>query len=195
MVCPGPHAHLHAQDPESLPLPYQLFGAFHRLIRSNRQLMGRRLTEHGGHPGQTFCLRVLAETDGITQRDLAERLNVTRPTVTVMLQKMEKAGLVERRSDDADQRYTRIYLTKAGGQLHEEMHRQLDQMILDVVGPLSEKDQQELAAPARPAQPTTSRPPRELESDNADRDDRYDPPRRHRVRRAPTAWSSCSPPT
>lgn len=144
MACPTPHARVHSQDLDSLPLPYRLFGAFHNLIRGNRQLMLRRLTEHGGHPGQTFCLKVLAEDDGITQSDLAERLSVARPTVTVMLQKMEKAGLIERRSDEQDQRYTRIYLTKAGWELHEEMRRELDEMILDVVGPLSEKDQTEL---------------------------------------------------
>lgn len=144
MVCPTAHDHPNAQDPESLPLPYQLFSAFHRLMRTNRQLMLRRLTEHGGHPGQTFCLKVLAEHDGITQRDLAERLNVARPTVTVMLQKMEKAGLIERRSDEHDHRYTRIYLTETGWALHEEMHRQIDQMILDVVGPLSAEDQTDL---------------------------------------------------
>lgn len=144
MACPTPHHHPHDRHPESLPLPYQLFGAFHKLIRANRQLMLRRVTEHGGHPGQMFCLKVLAEDDGITQRDLAERLNVTRPTVTVMLQKMEKAALIERRSDERDQRYTRIYLTKAGWELHEEMRRQLDELILDVVGPLPENDQTEL---------------------------------------------------
>ena len=144
MVCSTPHHDLHPPDMSSRPMPYQVFGAFHQLIHSNRQLMVRRLAEHGAHPGQAFCLRELAHDDGITQSDLAERLRVARPTVTVMLQKMEKAGLIERRSDEQDQRYTRIYLTDAGRRLQDDMHRQLDEMISDVVSPLSEKDQAEL---------------------------------------------------
>ena len=144
MVCSSPHGETGPQDLSSRPLPYQVFGAFHQLIHSNRQLMVRRLTEHGAHPGQTFCLRELARDDGITQSELAERLKVARPTVTVMLQKMQKAGLIERRSDEQDQRYTRIYLTDAGRALHDEMHRQVDEMISDVFSPLSEKDQAEL---------------------------------------------------
>ena len=144
MVCPTPHNEMHPPDMSSRPLPYQVFGAFHQLMHSNRQLMLRRLAGRGAHPGQTFCLRELARDDGITQSDLAERLKVARPTVTVMLQKMEKAGLIERRSDEQDQRYTRIYLTDAGRVLQDDMHRQVDEMILDVVAPLSEKDQAEL---------------------------------------------------
>ena len=47
-------------------------------------------------------LRFLSVNDGITQRDLAEALHVARPTVTKMLNAMEKAGLVRRRPDAAD---------------------------------------------------------------------------------------------
>jgi len=140
----------HQSDPHrppdlaSRPLPYQVFGAFHQLMHASRQLMARRLSERGAHPGQTFCLRELAREDGIAQRDLAERLNVARPTVTVMLQKMERAGLIERRSDEQDQRFVRIYLTEQGRALNDEMRRQLDEMIADVIAPLAEEDQREL---------------------------------------------------
>ncbi|MDH4140960.1 MAG: MarR family winged helix-turn-helix transcriptional regulator [Coriobacteriia bacterium] len=128
----------------SRALPFRVLGAFHQLMHSYRQLMSRKLAEYGAHPGQTFCLREIAHNDGITQRDLAENLHVARPTVTVMLQKMQKAGLVERRSDEHDRRYTRIYLTDSGWALHDEMHRLLDEVVAEVIGPLSEKDQAEL---------------------------------------------------
>jgi len=140
----GDHVTSHPPNDQARPLPQRVFAAFHQVMHSNRQLMSRKLGEHGAHPGQAFCLRELARNDGITQRDLAEQLKVTRPTVTVMLQKMEKSGLIERRSDERDQRYTRIYLTEAGATLHREMRRMLDEMVAEVIGPLSEKDQAEL---------------------------------------------------
>jgi len=75
---------------------------------------------------------------------LANARHIARPTLTVMLQKMEKAGLIERRADEHDQRYTRIYLTDRGEAMHQEMHGLLDEMVDETVGKLSEADQEEL---------------------------------------------------
>lgn len=96
------------------PLTAGVFSAFKRSMRLNRQLMGRMLGEQGGHPGQAMCLTVLSRSDGITQRELADLLHLAAPTVTAMLQKMEKAGLLERWTDSKDQRLTRIRLTDEG---------------------------------------------------------------------------------
>ena len=115
-----------------------------RAMHAHRQLMARKMSEHGVAPGQAFCLREVAHHDGITQRDLAEILNVARPTLTVMLQKMEKAGLIERRNDEHDQRYTRIYLAEKGEAMHQAMHSVLGEVVDETVGRLSEHDQAEL---------------------------------------------------
>ena len=95
-------------------LSARVFRAFMRTLRLHRQLMSRTMAEHGAHPGQAMCLHLLASNDGITQRDLAEALHLARPTVSKMLRGMEKAGLVGRQPDAADQRLTRVYLTPAG---------------------------------------------------------------------------------
>ena len=52
------------------------------------------------------------------------------PTVNVMVQRMEKAGLVSRRQDQKDQRVTRICLTEKGMRIKEK-----------VVFPVKENDQ------------------------------------------------------
>ena len=115
-----------------------------RAMHAHRQLMARKMSERGVAPGQAFCLREIAHNDGITQRDLAEILNVARPTLTVMLQKMEKAGLIERRSDEQDQRYTRIYLAEKGEAMHQTLHSVVGEVVDETVGQLSEQDQIEL---------------------------------------------------
>jgi DNA-binding MarR family transcriptional regulator len=120
------------------------FVAFIQVMRSHQQLLMRKLAEHGAHPGQLFCLKALSSHDGISQSELAEILQVARPTVTVMLQKMEKNGLVERRVDEQDQRYTRIHLTEDGWALHEEVRGVFDEMIDAALGSVTEEDQQEL---------------------------------------------------
>jgi MarR family transcriptional regulator, organic hydroperoxide resistance regulator len=101
--------------PEGIdPAAYAAFHAFVRAGHAHRQLLGTLVGETGGHPAQAGCLRVLAGHDGISQRDLAQMLFLTPPSVTTMLQRMERSGIIERRQDADDQRLTRVHLTDAG---------------------------------------------------------------------------------
>lgn len=125
-------------------LDLRVLGAFYRTMQSYRLMMMRKFSEHGMHPGQAICLREVAHNDGVSQSDLAVRLGVKRPTITVMLQKMERSGLVYRETDSADQRITRIHLTDAGNAMHDTLHGILDEVAAQVVGPLSADDQAEL---------------------------------------------------
>lgn len=68
----------------------------------------------GVHPGQIPLLLTLQERDGVCQRELVQALFVRPPTVTVMLQRMARTGLIERRRDPQDRRVTKIYLTGQG---------------------------------------------------------------------------------
>ena len=52
--------------------------------------------------------------DGLTQSQMVERMCVQPPTVSKMLDRLERAGLVERRSDAEDSRLLRVYLTEQG---------------------------------------------------------------------------------
>ncbi|UVI33725.1 MarR family transcriptional regulator [Paenibacillus spongiae] len=66
------------------------------------------------YPGQPPLLTRLLEHDGLSQKELAMKMNVKPATLTVMINRMAKNGLVERRSDPADQRVSRVYLTESG---------------------------------------------------------------------------------
>jgi DNA-binding MarR family transcriptional regulator len=68
----------------------------------------------GIYRGQPPVLYVLHEQEGLTQSELAARLEVAPATVTKMLQRLERAGFVQRQTDAADQRVSRVYLTDAG---------------------------------------------------------------------------------
>lgn len=141
-TCQFPHVDSAAAA--ARPLQQQVGVALHFAMMAHRQLIGRRLAEAGLHPGQAMCLREIAHSDGITQRDLAERLNVTRPTVTVMIKKMERAGLVERHVDQADQRFTHIHLTEKAARIHDDMHEAFGEIVDTMVKDISEEDQQRL---------------------------------------------------
>jgi DNA-binding MarR family transcriptional regulator len=126
-------------------LSAEVFRALHATLRLHKQLMTRTLAAHGTHPGQATCLRLLAVHDGITQRDLADALHLARPTVSKMLQAMQKAGVVERRPDDTDQRLTCVKLTAAGRALERDLRAVAADYVNETIGTLPEGDRRELA--------------------------------------------------
>lgn len=96
-----------------------LFGEISRLHHSRAHSI---FAQHGIHRGQHRILFMLWKGDGVTQKEMAERLNLAPATITDALQRMEKAGLIERRADLEDQRITRVYLTEKGKSFQMEVH-------------------------------------------------------------------------
>ena len=61
-------------------------------------------------------------------KELGDLLCVKAPTVTVMIKRMERLGMIERKHDENDQRIYRIYLTARGRKIAERVKRMVMQM-------------------------------------------------------------------
>lgn len=91
-----------------------------RLCHDISHLFRARMRQEGemdgvlSQPGARAILSMIAVSDGLCQRELVEKTHLRPPTVSVILQKMEEEGMVERRSDDGDRRIIRVYLTDYG---------------------------------------------------------------------------------
>jgi DNA-binding MarR family transcriptional regulator len=94
-----------------------------RVCKAHRGTVGDAVAEVGLHVGQEMVLLHLWQRDGLTPSELAGALGVEPPTVTNMLSRMEKAGLLERCRDSRDARCTRVYLTEKGRELREPVER------------------------------------------------------------------------
>ncbi|TVY08123.1 MarR family winged helix-turn-helix transcriptional regulator [Paenibacillus cremeus] len=89
---------------------------FHKVAKLHSNTVHSLLSGKDVYPGQPPLLRALAERDGQSQKELAETMQITPATLTVMLGRMEKTGLVERKPDVTDQRISRVYITAKGHQ-------------------------------------------------------------------------------
>lgn len=118
---------------------------FLALARLHRQSMHRAFARHCLHPTQAICIAVLAHRGALAQSELADAMLLSRPSVTRLLQRMERTGLVHRRTDEADQRQTIVSLTPAGRQLQERMHEVTAEYAMQMVGLLPDADRAELA--------------------------------------------------
>jgi DNA-binding MarR family transcriptional regulator len=85
-----------------------------RLCRNHRALATVELAKLGLHPGQNIALQKIGEEPGITQAQLAERLEVQQPTAANMLRRLEKGGFVRREPSPEDARASTLHLTDKG---------------------------------------------------------------------------------
>ena len=81
------------------------------------------LEKIGLYRGQPRVLHLLWEKEGLSHSAVAERLRLKPATVTKMIQRMEKAGFVERRRDTADERVSHVYLTETGRAVRGDVTR------------------------------------------------------------------------
>ncbi|CAG7618664.1 MarR family winged helix-turn-helix transcriptional regulator [Paenibacillus allorhizosphaerae] len=89
---------------------------FHKVARMHSHAVHALLSGKEVYPGQPPLLKALMERDGQSQKELAERMNITPATLTVMLGRMERTGMVARKPDEADQRVSRVFITEKGRQ-------------------------------------------------------------------------------
>ncbi len=94
-----------------------------KVCRAHRGNVGELLAEVGLHVGQEMVLIELWREDGLRGGELAKRLGVEPPTVTKMLRRLERCGLVIQRRDTEDARSVRVYLTDEGRSLEEPVAR------------------------------------------------------------------------
>src|SRR3984957_11496820 len=82
--------------------------------------------------------------------DLAVVEGVTQPSMTVLVNGLERSGLVERRADPADGRVAMVAITDSGSQFIRERRRMGAETFVDLIGKLPD-DEVALLAAAIPA--------------------------------------------
>ena len=85
------------------------FNSIHAILRRGTQtdIAGSGLTAQ-----QVNLLRILAFTDGLTLKQISERMSLAHSTVSGIVDRLEKKGAVERHLDEKDKRFTRVFLGK-----------------------------------------------------------------------------------
>jgi DNA-binding MarR family transcriptional regulator len=80
-------------------------------LRGLRAAFKAVLARHKIQWSAWYYLRVLWEADGISQRELTQRVGAMQPNTVSTLRTMEKAGLVRIERPESDRRSTKVWLT------------------------------------------------------------------------------------
>ena len=77
---------------------------------------------------QASVLFMLHQRDSMSQKELAAQLNITAPSITSMIQKMERDKYITREPDRHDQRVMRLALTEKGRSCIQAVKNVADRM-------------------------------------------------------------------
>lgn len=122
------------------PTSRELFdelSAFNRKLRSGFDALVRK---RGMTLSRARVFFALSKKDGITQRELADQLELETPTLVRILDAMEAQQFIERRSVETDRRAKQIHTTDAGKVIAAEVDSLAARVRADIMQGISDED-------------------------------------------------------
>ncbi len=89
----------------------QIEGALRLLMQRLRRRHTAKIAASGLTLPQLSVIIELAESDGLSLCDLSQRMRLAHSTVSGIVDRLERRGMVARRADLVDRRFTRIHLS------------------------------------------------------------------------------------
>jgi DNA-binding MarR family transcriptional regulator len=117
----------------SLDLKRQLIAQLVESSRLLRNYIDGRAKTRGTTRAQWIVLFRLRQQEGLSQVDLAEVLELQPISLVRLLDRLVDHGLLERRPDPNDRRANKLYLTRAGRRLVDDLDSLRDAIALDVL--------------------------------------------------------------
>lgn len=114
-----------------------LMGMLNRALRRNYD---RQLKDFGLTPCQFEVLIILCEEDGILLSELGRRVSRDGPTITGVIDRMEKKVLVKRKRDSHDRRVVKVILTPKGKGMEEQLSLTKKQILEKITKNLSARE-------------------------------------------------------
>ncbi|MDD5388504.1 MAG: MarR family winged helix-turn-helix transcriptional regulator [Gallionellaceae bacterium] len=122
----------------STPLARETLKQFRIILGAVRQHFRALEAACGVSGAQVWILATLEESPGITVSRLSEALSIHISTASNMLDKLAKAGLVERRRGEEDRRVVNLDLTETGRAVLARAPQPLTGLVPNALGKLPE---------------------------------------------------------
>jgi len=124
------------------PIGY-LIGDVSRMIRT---VYDRRVEPLGLTRAQWRVMTRLNRLESCTQTELATALEVEKPTLGKLIERLELKGWVDRRADPNDARSKRLYLTPAARPVLADMHKEAEDVVAGIFAGLDGEEAARLHA-------------------------------------------------
>jgi DNA-binding MarR family transcriptional regulator len=95
----------------------------------------------GLSPAQMHTIEIVGHGASLRMKELAKKMGVTTGTLTVMIDRLEQQGLLQRTPHETDRRSYLIALTAKGQALFAEHHQYHLRLIEEITATLSSEEQ------------------------------------------------------
>ncbi|MBO6918835.1 MAG: MarR family transcriptional regulator [Rhizobiaceae bacterium] len=98
-----------------------LLGDIHR---GSRASLSEKLQKLGLFGGQERIILLLKDHDGLTPSEIAEKLNVSPPTIAKSISRLTARGVLVRRIDKSDRRRANVFLSNVGHSMVKSIEKE-----------------------------------------------------------------------
>ena len=119
----------------------ELIGKIHRLMR---RFFKSQMKKYAITPPQLEVLLTLWAEDGLVLSEMGRRLSRDGPTITGIIDRMEKKKMVKRKRSMRDRRVIQVFLTPQAWEVRESLMKMQQEVGRDITYQISEQDIQEL---------------------------------------------------
>ncbi len=118
-----------------------IFFQLAKASQNSVRFWGQRAAELGVTAAQAMVMRFLFDEDGITSKELGERVQLDSATLTGIIDRLEAQGLVQRADQPDDRRAISVRLTEAGHQTAAKIAELSEEANRDFLKGLSPEDE------------------------------------------------------
>lgn len=115
-----------------------------RAAESTTSRLSRHMAACGLTVSQFGALEALLHLGPLCQCDLGKKLLKSSGNITMVVDNLEKRGLVERRREGEDRRFVTVHLTEEGRRMISEIFPRHVAVIVEEMGALAPSEQEEM---------------------------------------------------
>lgn len=116
------------------------------ISRLSTRFVGGEMSRMGFGPGQFFLLSELYAEEGLSQDELSQRVGVDKSNTSRALAKLEKFGLICRKSDPKNHKVKKVYLRAKAQSVRSEFKKVQRQWNAELLKGFSHKEKAVLIA-------------------------------------------------
>jgi DNA-binding MarR family transcriptional regulator len=117
-----------------------IFFQLAKISQLGARIYGQKLSSLNITTVQAMVLCFLDDEDGVTSIDLGKKTELDSSTMTGILDRLETAGLIDRKDNPHDRRSIQIFLTEKGRITGEEVARRMEEVNADFMKALSPQE-------------------------------------------------------
>jgi len=116
-------------------------------VSSNlKQALSKSFENAGFTMPQGMAIGMLARFGKMKVTELGERLNLSNSTVSGILDRLEKQGMVKRTRSEEDRRIVYVDLTSKFEELHRDFHKKMEEKLAEIMESATPEDLDKIIA-------------------------------------------------